>query len=59
MNNHGLSERQKRLLAEAAEENDSDTLLVLIDAVLAEFDNEVELPDLHQVMEVLRTRTGA
>jgi hypothetical protein len=51
-----LSENQLRLLALASEESDSQRLLRLVDAALAEFDREVESPDLHQVMEVLRER---
>lgn len=51
-----LTENQLRLLAQASEEQDSHRLLRLVDSVLAEFDGQVESPDLHQVIEVLRER---
>jgi hypothetical protein len=54
-----LTENQLRLLALASEEKDSQRLLLIVDEVLAGFDTQVELPDLHQVMEVLREQKSA
>jgi hypothetical protein len=56
--NYGLNEKQRCLLAAASEERDPTKLLALIDEVLAEFDRNANPAELHEVMQVLRARSG-